>query len=156
MKKMIVIALTFVISACATSYQKDGFTGGYEETWMSSDIVKVDFAGNGYTSSTRTADFSMLRVAELAIEKGYPYFELLNQSSDSTTHTTPVQHNVSRVGNQVYVDQTGGHTFTKPSSSNLAKFYMEKPAVAIGVIYESKFICNSIKAKHDLKEVSCM
>ncbi len=49
------------LSGCATSYQQRGFAGGYSETQLAPDVFRVNFEGNGYTSSERAQDFALLR-----------------------------------------------------------------------------------------------
>jgi hypothetical protein len=34
---------------CATGYQAQGFTGGFDETQLSPNVYRVTFKGNGYT-----------------------------------------------------------------------------------------------------------
>ncbi len=53
------------LAACATSYQPDGFSGGYSDMKLGENVWQVDFRGNGYTSSARARDFSLLRAAEI-------------------------------------------------------------------------------------------
>src|SRR5437764_1386447 len=52
--------------ACATPYQRHGFTGGFSESQLDENVFRVNFRGNGYTSPERAADFTLLRSAELA------------------------------------------------------------------------------------------
>ncbi len=68
------------LSGCATSYQQKGFTGGYSETQLAPDVFRVNFQGNGYTSSERAQDFALLRAAELSLERGFRYFALLDET----------------------------------------------------------------------------
>lgn len=56
-----------LLEGCATSHQEKGFTGGYSETQLAPDVFRVNFAGNGYTSSERAQDFALLRAAELSL-----------------------------------------------------------------------------------------
>lgn len=142
------------ITAC-TEYQADGFTGGYTETWLAEDAVKVGFAGNAYTSSERTADFSLLRVAELGKAKGYEYFVLLSENTNVTSFQTPSSYQVSGSGGAATITQTGGVEYSKPSSENTAKFLRTKPRNFSGIVYEASFICRSISGKYELVTVKC-
>jgi len=66
---------------------------GYSEYEISPMMVRVRFSGNSNTEGTRAVDFALLRSAEVAIERGYPFFvvrDRVNAShSSSYTHTTP-------------------------------------------------------------------
>ena len=83
------------LNGCSTTYQASGFTGGYTETWLAEDVVRVEFTGNGYTSASKATDLSMLRIAELAGKKGYNHFIFIsseNQVESSTTAPTRIQN----------------------------------------------------------------
>ena len=74
MKKLLTILLVAIImQGCATTYQSNGYTGGYSETQLDENVFKVSFRGNGFTRKDRTEDFTLLRSAELAIKNGYNY-----------------------------------------------------------------------------------
>lgn len=122
---------------------------------MAEDAVKVRFAGNAYTSSERTADFSLLRVAELGKQKGYDYFVLLAENTNVTSFQTPSSYEVSGSGNSALITQTGGYTMTKPSSENTAKLLRAKLKGFPGIVYEASFICRSITQKYQLESVQC-
>ena len=64
--RMPVLVLVTVIglTSCATGYQKQGFTGGFDETRLDRNIYRVAFKGNGFTSQERAADLVLLRCAE--------------------------------------------------------------------------------------------
>ena len=86
---LIAISVLFFVS-CATTYQDSGYTGGYSETLLDENIVKIQFKGNKYTSAERAADYAMLRAAEFTLERGYSYFVILesNEWIKTTTQTT--------------------------------------------------------------------
>jgi hypothetical protein len=50
-KSMAMIAATLLVSACATSYQPKGLTGGFDEVQLDTNVYQVRFRGNGYTSA---------------------------------------------------------------------------------------------------------
>ena len=47
---------------------------GYNDLEISPKFVRVTFKGNSSTDYTRAVDFALLRAAEVAVERGYPYF----------------------------------------------------------------------------------
>lgn len=156
MRPIIVLmaAIISLLSAC-TPYQSQGFAGGYTETWLAEDVVRVRFNGNGYTSSERAADFSLLRVAEIGREKEYRYFVLLSESVDSTSYRTPTTYNMNRFGNNATITQTGGYDVTKPSAENTAKLLKARPRSYPGVVYEVGFVCQSITRKYEIESINC-
>jgi len=151
---ILAIAIFSLLSAC-TPYQSQGFTGGYTETWLAEDVVRVRFKGNGYTSSERAADFSLLRVSEIAREKGYPYFVLLSEEVGSTSYQTPTSYSVSTFGSSTTISQTGGTTVTKPRAENTAKFLRAQPRNFPGMVYDASFVCRSITKKYEIEATNC-
>ena len=150
MKKFLIV-LSFLLTGClSTNYQSKGLSGGYTETWLSSDAVKVTFNANGYTGRQKAADYSLLRVAELAKLNGFDFFVLIDSSSDSTSYTTPVTYTANTYGSTTYISQSGGWRISKPRSENLAKLLKSKPENFAGIVYEAAFICRSISNKYDL------
>jgi hypothetical protein len=141
----LVSTLSIFQISCATTYQKDSFTGGYDETQLSGNMWRVGFKGNAFTGTTKNQDFLMYRNAELTKEKGYKYFLVKSESSDVETsiHTTQGYYDF------VTKSQTGGtiQTYNKPSSQNTIIMFKEKPQSAY-MVYEPEIIINSIKAKY--------
>lgn len=81
---ILVPTLLLLLTACATTYQPSGFTGGFDETRLSDTQYEVRFVGNGYTSNARTSRFLLRRCAELALENGYRYFEFVGDTQNTT------------------------------------------------------------------------
>lgn len=148
---------------CATPYQSTGYTGGYSETQLSSNVFRVYFRGNGFTNSERAADFTLLRSAELAYEHGFPYFIITDEHSGASysTVTTPATTytttNVTASGDDsaygTSVSTTiGGQSFVirKPSENDTIICFKGKPSVQ-GIVYESRFVIQSIRTKYRMK-----
>ena len=156
------LAVTAMACAgCATSYQSNGFTGGFLESQLAPDVFEVTFNGNGYTSSKRTKDFTMLRSAELCQKHGFTHFVILGKENSSSTHsyTTPGQSYTTGTayayGNSAtYYGQTTytpGQTyhFVKPSSSMTIKLLPSKPTE--GMSYEAAFLIDSLKKQYGIE-----
>lgn len=78
----LVLSVPLLLAGCATAYQPSGFTGGFDETRLSDTMFEVRFLGNGYTTSARSSQFVLRRCAELALENGYRYFELIGDTDN--------------------------------------------------------------------------
>jgi len=148
---------TSLLAGCATSYQSSGLSGGYSETWLAEDAVKVTFNGNGYTGGERASDFSLLRVAEIAAQRGFSYFVLISENSAVSTSKTPDNYQITGYGNSATMTNTGGWIISRPSTTNVAKLLKKKPENFGGIVYSPSFVCNNIIKKYDLdaSEVSC-
>ena len=80
----IILGLGFF--ACATPptpYQPEskgyGFRGGYSDQQLDADTFRVAFKGNEHTPASTVETYLLYRCAELAVEKGYDYFIIMDQ-----------------------------------------------------------------------------
>lgn len=128
--RLLPLAVLALISGCATAYQKDGITGGFVDTRLAPDMVRVTFAGNGFTSDQKATDFALLRAAELCAESGCGFFSV---------QWSPVSTQMANAGGGV----------AKPEVAVMAKFFKDKPA---GVdVFDAGFLINSIKSKYGIR-----
>lgn len=158
---IVVLMVAVILSGCATTYQKDSFTGGYSETKLGENIFQVSFKGNAYTSREKVSDFTLLRSAEIAIENGYGYFAVVESDKYSKVgaYTTPTTSQTTgsayASGNYIHGSATtttyGGQTYivTKPRASNTILCFKEKPDIN-GLIFEAEFVVKSIRAKYGM------
>lgn len=77
----------FVVVACASTpvyrpAEEDGDIG-YRETRLTDDKYRVSFRGSRSTSAEAVRDYALLRAAEVTLQNGHDWFEVL--SSDSST-----------------------------------------------------------------------
>lgn len=161
MKKYHFVIFTFFLIVSCTTYKPEGFTGGYSEIQLGENIFQVSFRGNGFTSSERAADFCLLRCAELASEKGYKFFAIIDseKSSKTSIYTTPSNSstsiNVYPSGNNIYgsahTKTTGGQTYiiSKPRPTNTIICFKEKSEFN-GIAYEVEYVKKSIKLKYNM------
>jgi hypothetical protein len=163
MKKIILCLVLINLFGCATSYQKMGFGGGFEETQLAPNVWKVHFSGNGYTRPNRAEDLTLLRSADLTLQNGFSFFVLASSSSgkEYSTYTTPTTAttNANVYGGNGYASGTattttyGGNSFliSKPSTTNTVVMFKSKPDVN-SIVYDASFLCASLGAKY---EVNC-
>jgi hypothetical protein len=71
------VLATAALAGCASHYGPDQITGGYLEKELEPGTWRVQFLGNGYTTSETTQTFWLYRCAELAKSKGYDGFRIL-------------------------------------------------------------------------------
>lgn len=107
-RRLHLTALVLPLLGClATPYVPQGVSGGYSETRLNDHVFQVRFSGNGHTDWGRSCDFCLLRCAEVTLEHGCRYFEIVTESqfsevdsyrSPQTSYTTgsvQVQGNVA-------------------------------------------------------------
>ena len=86
-----------LLSACATPtpYQPADLTRsspsrsapGYSETRLEEDRYRLGFAGNDMTSRDTVENYMLYRAAELTLDAGYDWFEIVNRGTDEKTRT---------------------------------------------------------------------
>ncbi len=163
MRLLLTFVLPITLSACATAYQPQSFSGGFAETQLDTNVFKVSFRGNGYTNPEKAEDLALLRSAELTLKNGFTHFAVIDSQyrEKHGSYTTPTQSyttaNATAYGNSAYgtarTTTTGGQTFhvSKPSTTNTIMCFKEKPDTQ-GLVYDAQFICNSLGSKY---KVTC-
>ena len=104
---------------------------GYSSKQRKDGSYLVKFSANGYTGRQKTQDFALLRTAELCLEQGMSYIELLD--ADSNYMTMPVS----------------GVFVSYPRSQYLVRFYNVPPQTDRPVL-EAEPLYHAIRAKHEL------
>ena len=156
MKKLILLTIILITTGCSTSYQADGWTGGYTEIQLSENVYKVGFSGNGYTSRTRVENYTLLRCAELTLEKGFQYFVIIdgNTSTSSSTVTTPTTTygSATVTGNTISGSSTtyGGQTYNVVKASGTNTIAMFKTKSVDQFAYDANMIYKNLRRKYDL------
>lgn len=150
-----------LLSSCATMYQPSSFSGGYSDTQMAPDVFRVNFAGNGYTSSERSQDFTLLRASELTLQNGFKYFAIINESNTTKIDSYTTQGS-SYTSGTAYVNGGYGsysstttynppqtYNFHKPRSSLIIQCYADKPDSVF--TFDATYIQRSIKQKYNIQ-----
>jgi hypothetical protein len=164
-KFIVTILFSVILGACSTPYQANNwyaFRGGFNETQLDTNVFRVVFEGNGYTSTQKAEDLTLLRSAELTLKNQFTHFVVVNSNTDisNSSYTTPTQStttaNVNAYGNTAYgtanTTTYGGQTIniSKPSTNNTIVCFNGKPELK-GLVYEAKFICKSLGEKYGEK-----
>jgi hypothetical protein len=86
MRKIILIGLFAGLTACAsapTSYTPSfGSNRGYSERQIESDRFRIRFDGGSDVSFNELEDLALRRAADLTLERGGDWFEIVSRSSD--------------------------------------------------------------------------
>jgi hypothetical protein len=87
------IALSLGVAACATPtpYQPNirgtGTSGGFSEFRLEQNRFRVNFAGNSMTTRETVEAYLLFRAAELTVQNGYDWFEVVDRDVDKHTRT---------------------------------------------------------------------
>lgn len=90
MKTIILIACVLIIAGCSTgrSYHDSNnpWKLGYSDTQLNDNVYRVSYAGYGIPQN-ECDDFAIYRAAEIAKERGYKHFRILDEKQSSSTQT---------------------------------------------------------------------
>jgi hypothetical protein len=87
------LALSAGLAACetATPYQPNipgqATSGGYSEIRVEPDRWRVSFAGNSLTSRETVEAYLLFRAAELTVQQGYDWFEIVDRNTNRSART---------------------------------------------------------------------
>ncbi len=124
------VFVAILLTSCATGYQKQDFTEEFSETQLGENIFQISFNGNADTSRERASDLTLLRSAEVAVEKGFRYFTIVDSEKYS---------------------KTGTYTYSKPTTTNTIVYYKDKPEEG-RLVYDAPLIAKSIKTRYGLAD----
>ncbi len=160
-KLVFVLSLVIILSGCATPYQSKRFSGGYTDSRIDANTVRVSFYGNGHTTRETVENDMLYRCAEVTLQDGYDYFVIVSGDTTPTfsTYTTPGtynQHtntNLNVYGNTGYASSSTygyyqpGHTFhtRKFESSVMIKMFNGKKPANLSNAYDAHEIVNYMK-----------
>jgi len=153
------------LTGCATPYKSDGFMGGFSDTQLAPDVFRITFRGNAYTSAERAQDFAMLRAADLALQREFKFFAIVDESSSTavSTFTTPGSAQTTGSayvygGSGSYYGTYQGHTtlippqtyfMYKPHAGLLVRCFTDKPEGIYA--FDATFLQQSLKQKYNIK-----
>ncbi|MDC8012678.1 CC0125/CC1285 family lipoprotein [Tahibacter soli] len=155
-----ILSFVTLLSACATTYQRTGFSGGFSETQLAPDVFRVSFSGNGFTTPERVQDFAMLRAAELCSGVGHPYFAVVDSVDQSVTQNVTMPGMAQTTGQVNVVGNTAVYSGTT-TYSPVQTYSFYKPGVGMMVrclreqiegsmTFDAQFLSTTIRAKYGL------
>ena len=157
----ITLLTLLILGGCATPYQPEGAMGGFYETRIDENVYRVSFRGNAYTSLDKATYFTMLRSAELTLEKGYNHFlvideeqyfkEVTSKMPDRTSYSTQVRKSPDRIRLKVTVKNYPGQEITtyKPRSSNTIMMFKYPPA---DEYFDARYVKRTIENEYNLQK----
>lgn len=69
MKKLIVLSVAALLTACSTPYQSYGIAGGYQDEEIAEGEYYLRYVGNGFTSNEKVKNLWHQRARELCNNK---------------------------------------------------------------------------------------
>ena len=155
-------AVILMATGCATPYRPATKSGGYSETFLAQDTVRVFFRGNAQTEPEQTHDFAMLRAAELGQQRGFKFMVILNGGNrlEHSQFSSPTYGAGFGFGAYRMVGRHGFYTGSmfgpswqvhdvyRPSTDLLVKYLPSKDKAPDAL--DISFILGSIRGKYRL------
>lgn len=93
LRHLVLAASAAVLAACAstTPYQPASSPGGYDgysQTMLDNSTARVSFGGNSLTNRETVENYLLYRAAEMAVERGYDSFSLINQDTEKNSRVS--------------------------------------------------------------------
>jgi hypothetical protein len=126
---LVLLCGTVLFSGCATGYKSKGLRGrGFSDTNIQDNIFQVSFRGNTATDSVRAEDFTLLKCAELTLEKGYKVFVVLDKKFDTK------------------ITESGG----QPIARYTIECFKEAPENQYRTVYDAEQVARNLKQQYEL------
>lgn len=102
--KMKMILIVLLLTGCATSnhYHPYRHGDGFKEVQLKPNMFRVSYEGS--SSAIQSADFAMLRAAELTLEQGFSHFAIVREDAGEN-HDFSLNHHYYLYGSH-YVRTT--------------------------------------------------
>ena len=98
--QLVCISICFILAGCSskTAYApaETAEDYGYYSTKISDNRYRIGFNGNTSTSQNTVKDYALLRAAELTLQEGGSWFQVVDRTSDKQTRHTPGHTEVTR------------------------------------------------------------
>ena len=142
-KSTLILVFCLILIGCATPTPYGPMTksfgsgsGGYTDSRLDANTVRVSFKSNPYNSSDKIQDYFLYRSAELTLEYGYDYFVVLNNKFNQKykTISTPGEYKTTTVYKDEHEHehpsyfkhaspQTNTHTTYTPATTEVVEAY---------------------------------
>lgn len=147
MKKLSTLVAVMMVG-CATPYGRMGFMGGYEDLRLDETTFRVSAIGNGFASQDRVLGMVHLRCAEVTVENGYDYFEVL--TGDSAVDESQILTGGSTTG-RIKPRFGGGFDYSETYSPPQAIGVNKYRAMALIRVGKGERPANAFDAKEVIK-----
>lgn len=142
------VFVAILLTGCATDYEKQGFTGKFSETQLSDNIFQISFKGDADASHEQTTDFTLLRSAEVAVEKGFRYFIIVDSEKYSKTGTYTTSAADHTTGSAIGVKT---YTHSNPTTTNTIVCFKDKLEEG-RLVYDASLLTRSIRNKYGMAD----
>lgn len=115
LRYLVLSASAAILAACATAtpYQPASAPGGFDgfsQTLIENDRARITFGGNSLTKRDAVENGLLYRAAEMAVERGFDYFELQERDVEENKKVR-----VSQSPRSGFYDPYFGYSFYRPN-----------------------------------------
>jgi len=154
MKVIPLVLLPLLLSACAKPLQPDNYPEQISSTQLDNNTFQVSYTGSTTSADEKTIDLALLRSAEVALDNGFNYFVIVNNSeSDASTLKVSGQDesDLESIDYEPTIYQGNRYIHSDPDTNNTIVCFKEKPE---GFAYVALFVKATLRSKYQLDQVT--
>lgn len=149
------LSVPFLAALVLSTSAMAGIFGGASETQLGPDMWRVSYKGNAHVTPEKAADLALLRCAEIALNEGYGYFQIVDANArvdhSQFSTTDSYQAKIDSTGRNATISG-GPKTFryAKPTATNTILLLKNKPEGTL--TYDADFLVKSLRKKYRIKD----
>lgn len=154
MKVIPLVLLLLLLGACTKSLQPDNYPEQISSTQLDTNTFLVSYSGSTSSADEKTTDLALLRSAEVALDNGFNYFVIVNDSeSDASALKVSDQDEIDLENTSYEPTFYRGKRYvhSDPDADNTIVCFKEKPE---GFAYVALFVKATLRSKYQLDQAA--
>ena len=151
------VLMVLGIVGCTTTQEYNYTVDSSSLVQLNDNLYKLTLGGNAFMSESKVKDFALLRVSEVALEKGFKYFEVIeNETTEkiikfNNSSTTQTSGTARTIGNNTNFNATSR---TANNGAELEKYKSEilfkllDSSNEEGISYNAQMIFDNYASKY--------
>ena len=147
------VLLLLLLGACAKPLQPDNYPEQISSTRLDNSTFQVSYPGGFNDADEKTVDLILLRSAEVALDNGFNYFIIVNNSASDAGTLKVSDQDENDLENTAYEPtfyRGKRYLHSDPGSDNKIVCFKEKPE---GFAYVALFVRATLRSKYQLDQV---
>ena len=154
MKVIPLVLLLLLLGACAKPLQPDNYPEQISSTRLDTNSFQVAYPGSSSGADEKTVDLTLLRSAEVALDNGFNYFIIVNNSESDNAAVKVGDQDENDLENTSYeptLYRGKRYLHSDPGGDNTIVCFKEKPE---GFAYVALFVRATLRSKYQLDQVT--
>jgi hypothetical protein len=142
-----ILAPVLLLNACAKSLQPGNYADHISTRWLAADRFVVDYRGYPASAEERVIDLVLLRSAEIALQNGFNYFIVVDDSESASATNGALQ----TIATELTISNGRRYRPATPGTTNTIVGFARKPK---GFAFVALFVKASLRAKYGLDQAA--